>query len=584
MNKNDMTILIGGDAGQGVQSTGNGFIQSLTRAGLFPFGRQDYRSRIRGGHNFFEIRISDEQIYTHTEGVDLLVALTEDSVEKHLDEIVPGGGVLYDDDFDLESGVFDGRDLQPFPVPFTSIATDEGGAKVMANTAAIGAVAGLTGFDASYIHQIIEENFAVKGDSIVENNVQVARAGKEYVESKGYEFDYDLSPLPGEPDRMVINGNQAFAFGAVTGGCNFVSAYPMTPSTAILEWITKHSKELGIVTKQPESEIAAISMAIGAGHAGARSLVTTSGGGFSLMVEALGLAGMTETPLVIAEVQRPGPSTGLPTRTEQGDLSSIIYASQGDAPRIVLAPATIEEAFKAGKRAFNLAEKYQLPVIVLSDQHLGDSIRAIRPDEFDTSVDINRGELLSEEDLEDLEDDYLRHEFTDTGVSPRAVPGNKNAVYKTTGNEHNERGDVTEDPELRTRMMDKRMKKLNTALEWEFDGPVLYGPENAELTFIGWGSTYGAVREAVDRLNESDTKANFYHFDEIWPLDADKIKDLLGSSRRTLLVENNYSGQLASLLTRETGVETPDRILKYDGRPFTPESILAEVEDLREVE
>ncbi|MBS3736976.1 2-oxoacid:acceptor oxidoreductase subunit alpha [Candidatus Bipolaricaulota bacterium] len=584
MKKNDMTVLIGGDAGQGIQSTGNGFIQSLTRAGLFPFGRQDYRSRIRGGHNFFEIRVSDEQIYTHSDGVDLLVALTEDSVEKHLEEIFPGGGVLYDEDFDLGSGVFDDRDVRPFPVPFTSIATDEGGAKVMANTAAVGAVAGLTGFDTSFINEIIKENFAVKGDSIVENNVQVAEAGREYVESKGYEFDYELTPIPGEKDRMVIDGNQAFALGAVTGGCNFISAYPMTPSTSILEWLTKHSAELDIVIKQPESELAAINMAIGAGHAGARSLVTTSGGGFSLMVESLGLAGMTETPIVIAEVQRPGPSTGLPTRTEQGDLASVVFASQGDSPRLVLAPATIEEAFRAGKRAFDLAEKYQLPVVVLSDQHLADSIRAIPPEEFDTSVEIDRGELLSEEELEKLEGDYLRHEFTESGVSPRAIPGNKNAVYKTTGNEHDERGDITEDPDLRTRMMDKRMKKVDTALEKEFSGPLLYGPENADLTFVSWGSTYGAVRESVDRLNEDGTKTNFYHIDEIWPLKAGKIKDILESSRRTLLVENNYSGQLASLITRETGALTPDRILKYDGRPFTPERILAEVQDLEEVE
>lgn len=584
MNKNDMSILIGGDAGQGIQSTGNGFIQSLTKAGLFPFGRQDYRSRIRGGHNFFEIRVSEEEIYTHTDGVDLLVALTKDSVEKHLDEIVPGGGVLYDEDFDLDSDRFDDRDVQPFPVPFTSIATDEGGAKVMANTAAIGAMAGLTGFDTSYINEIIEENFSVKGDSVVENNIQVAKAGKEYVESKAYEFDYELSSLSGVPDRMVIDGNQAFALGAVTGGCNFVSAYPMTPSTSILEWLTKHSAELDIVIKQPESELAAINIALGASHVGARSLVTTSGGGFSLMVEALGLAGMTETPIVIAEVQRPGPSTGLPTRTEQGDLSSIVFASQGDSPRLVLAPATIEEAFRAGKRAFDLAERYQLPVVVLSDQHLADSIRAIRPEEFDTTVDIDRGELLSEEELEELEGDYLRHEFTESGVSPRAVPGNKNAVYKTTGNEHDERGDITEDPDTRSRMMDKRMKKVDTALDKEFDGPVLYGPEEADLTFIGWGSTYGAIREAVDRLNEDGKKANFYHFDEIWPLAAGEVKDLLESDQRTVVVENNFSGQLASLITRETGARVPDTVLKYDGRPFTPESILAEVRDLEEVE
>ncbi len=583
MKQNDMTVVIGGDAGQGIQSTGKGFVQALTKSGLFPFGRQDYRSRIRGGHNFYEIRISDEQIYTHSDGIDLLVALTEDSIDKHIEDMDSGSGVIYDEDFDLDEEAFSDREVKFFPVPLKSIATEEGGAKVMANTAAIGAVVGLTDFDISYVKQIIEENFGVKGGNVVENNIQVAEAGKEYVEAKGYDFDYDLEPLSDRPDRMVINGNQAFAFGAAVGGCNFVSAYPMTPSTSILEWLTKHAEELDIVTKQPESELAAISIAIGASHVGARPLVTTSGGGFSLMVEALGLAGTTETSLVIAEVQRPGPSTGLPTRTEQGDLESVVFASQGNSPRLVLAPANIEEAFQAGKRAFNLAEKYQTPVIVLSDQHLADSVRPVDPDEFDTESKIDRGELLTEEELKDLDGNYLRHRFTESGISPRAIPGNKNAVYKTTGNEHDERGDVTEDPEIRSKMMEKRMKKMDTAREEDFDGPIRYGPAEADKTFIGWGSTYGAIREAVDRLNRDGDVANFYHVDEIWPMKGSEIGGIIEGASKVIVVENNYSGQLASLIKRETGCDLPDKILKYDGRPFTPEAILDELKEIEEV-
>lgn len=583
MVENDMKIIIGGDAGQGIQSTGLGFVQSLARAGLFPFGRQDYRSRIRGGHNFFEIRLSDREIYTHSSGVDLLIALTEDSVEQHLEEMVPGSGVIFDEDFELDADRLTDEGVKPFPVPITSIATEEGGAKVMANTAAIGAIAGLTDFDIQFVNEIIEENFGVKGGNVVDNNLKVAKAGKDYVESKGYEFDYEISSRSDQPDRMVIDGNQAVGFGALTAGCNFVSAYPMTPSTSILEWLAKHAEEADIVIKQPESELAAISIAIGASHAGARPLVTTSGGGFSLMAEAFGLAGTTETPLVIAEVQRPGPSTGLPTRTEQGDLSSILTASQGEAPRIILAPATIEEAFQAGKRAFDLAEKYQLPVVILSDQHLADSIRAVDPDRFDTEVDIDRGEFLAEEDLKDRDGEYLRHEFTESGISPRAVPGNKYATYKTTGNEHDEKGDVTEDPEMRTRMMDKRMRKMDTALEEDVQEPVLYGPEEAELTLLGWGSTYGAIRETVDRLNEDGPKANFCHLPDIYPLPADAVEEVLEESGRVVVVENNYSGQLADLITKETGIKFPDKVLKYDGRPFTPEDVLAEVKDYEEV-
>ncbi len=581
MVTDDMTIVFGGNAGQGIRSTGLGFIKAIARSGLFPFGRQDYRSRIRGGHNFFEIRVARKQVYSHTEGIDLLVAITEDTVTEHLDEIVEGGGVIYDDDLDVDAEEMEEKGVKPYPVPLEQIAMEEGGAKIMANTAAIGAIIGLTGFDISYIEGIIEENFAVKGDEVVKNNLDVANAGVEYVNSHGYSSNYDLEPIPESGERMVINGNQAFALGAVAGGCNFISAYPMTPSTSVLEWITKHSKELNIVTKQPESELAAVNMAIGASHVGARALVTTSGGGFSLMVEALGLSGMTETPLVIAEVSRPGPSTGLPTRTGQGDLMSIVHASQGDFPRIVLTPGTIQEAFQAGARSFNLAEKYQMPVITLSDQHLADSVRAVDPDVIDMEgAEIDRGEFLTEEELDALEEPYLRHKFTEGGVSPRAVPGHENAVYKTTGNEHTEKGDITEDPELRTKMMDKRAKKAKTALKKDIEPPVAEGPEDAEVSLVCWGSTYGAVKEALEKLEEEGVSANLCHLKDAWPLPADPVVDFLEGAEKTVIVEGNDSGEMKKLISQETGKVVDHEILKYDGRPFTPEYIVQKVEEV----
>lgn len=581
MSTEDITIVFGGDAGQGIRSTGLGFIKAIARSGLFPFGRQDYRSRIRGGHNFFEVRVNTNQIYTHTEGIDLLVAITEDTTTEHLDEIVKGGGVIYDEDFEIDESKVEDKEVNLFPLPLSRIAMEEGGAKIMANTAAIGAVVGLADFDISYPEQIIEENFAVKGDAVVQNNLDVLQAGRDYVESHDYDFGYQLEPAEQKPKRMVINGNHAFALGAVTAGCNFVSAYPMTPSTSILEWITKHSKELKIVTKQPESELAAINIAIGASYVGARVLVTTSGGGFSLMVEALGLAGMTETPLVIAEVQRPGPSTGLPTRTEQGDLLSVIRASQGEFPRIVLTPGTIEQAFEAGARSFNLAEKYQLPVIVLSDQHLADSIRAIDADRISMEdVQIDRGALMSKDDLDSVDGTYYRHKFTDSGISPRALPGHENAVYKTTGNEHDERGDITEDQEIRTKMVDKRMKKLETALERDIRPPDPYGQKEAEVSLINWGSTYGAVREAVDRLNAMEVSANSYHILDSWPLPKEELLGLFENMNTTVLVEGNGTGQMGKLLTQEANFSSDHRILKYDGRPFTPEYIMERVKEV----
>ncbi len=583
MKTNDMTLILGGDAGQGIQSTGLGLCKALGRSGLFMFGREDYRSQIRGGHNFFEIRIKDEQIYTHLGEADLLIALTPDSIDHHLDDLVEGGGIIYDEDFGYDQDKLENRDIIPFPVPLTKIAKEEGGAKVMANTASIGVAAGLTNFDLDYIGEIIEENFKVKGDQVVKNNLQVAKAGYEYAQTLDTKFEYNLKPVKDAPRRMVLDGNQAFVLGAISSGCNFISAYPMTPSTSIFEGLSSYAKEYGIINKQTESELAAVCMAIGASFVGARSMCSTSGGGFSLMVEALGLAGMTETPIVIAEVQRPGPSTGLPTRTEQGDLLFVIYASQGEFPRIVLTPGTPEEYFRAGVEAFNLAEKYQTPVIVLADQHLANSVRVVDPGDIDMEgAAIDRGEFLTEEDLDTLEGEYKRHQFTDSGISPRAVPGHQKAVYKTTGNEHNEKGEITEDPVIRSKMVQKRLKKLKGARK-EAIKPKLYGPENAEITFLGWGSSYGAIREAADSLNDNGKSANHYHFPQAWPLPEERVAQIIENAKNTVMIEGNATGQLAQLIRQRTGKQVDYMISKYDGRPLSPNYILENLENLEGV-
>jgi 2-oxoglutarate ferredoxin oxidoreductase subunit alpha len=353
----------------------------------------------------------------------------------------------------------------------------------------------------------------------------------------------------------------------------------MTPSTSIFETLTKYAQEYGVVSKQTESELAAINMALGASHVGARALVSTSGGGFALMAEALSLAGMTETPVVIAEVQRPGPSTGLPTRTEQGDLSFVVNVGHGEFPRLVLTPGTIEEYFQAGARAFNLAERYQTPVIVLADQHLADSLRPIPWEAIDVdNVEIDRGKRLSGEELDQLEN-YKRHELTEDGISPRALPGHPNAVFDTTGNEHDERGKITEDPQMREKMVEKRAQKLEQAGKEVF--PLKrYGPGEAEVTFLGWGSSYGAIREATAELNEEGSSANFYHFSQVWPLPEEELKEVFAGSERTVMVEGNNESQLAHLIRSRLG-EGPDAsILRYDGRPLTPDYILSKLSGL----
>jgi 2-oxoglutarate ferredoxin oxidoreductase subunit alpha len=349
----------------------------------------------------------------------------------------------------------------------------------------------------------------------------------------------------------------------------------MTPASSILEWLATHASRYGLVVKHSEDEIAALCMAIGASHAGVRAMTATSGGGFSLMVEALGLAGMTETPVVIVEAQRPGPSTGMPTRTEQGDLLFMLRASQGEFPRIVLTPGTVEQCFHAGWRAFNLAEKYQCPVIILIDNFLANSVRSIERADFDfEGVEIDRGEFLTWEELDQLADSYKRYTFTETGISPRARPGHPNAVFVACSDEHTEDGHFAdEDPENRVRMVQKRLRKLEVAME-EMRAPTLYGPEQADITLIGWGSSYGPVREAVDRFNEGKEKVNFLHFVDVWPLPEDKVRPMLESARRLVAVENNATGQLARLLRAYTGVQVDDLILRFDGRPFSPEYVL----------
>jgi 2-oxoglutarate ferredoxin oxidoreductase subunit alpha len=574
MPQNRMTFMIGGEAGQGIESGGAAFAKVLARGGLHIFGLQEYMSRIRGGHNSYQIRVSEGPLYSHSDEVHLLMALLPETIERHKNEIVPGGGLIYDEQIEVDKAALEKEGIKPFPVPLIAIA-EEAGEKIMANTAAFAAAAGISGYDFSFMAEVIGENFAKKGKTIVDANLHVARqaydfAGQHYAAG----FDYTLQPIKA-PKRMVINGNHAICLGAVLAGCRFISAYPMTPASSILEWMATHAERYGLVAKHSEDEIAALCMAIGASHAGARAMTATSGGGFSLMVEALGLAGMTETPVVIVEAQRPGPATGMPTRTAQGDLQFMLSAAQGEFPRIVLTPGTVEECFEAGWRAFNLAERYQCPVIILTDNFLANSVRSIAQDAFAfASVKIDRGELLGEKDLDQLGEGYKRYAINESGISPRAFPGHPNAVFAACSDEHTEEGYFEdEDAQNRVRMVQKRLRKLENAVE-EMRGPVLYGPQKAGLTLVGWGSSYGPLREAVDRLNEDEAEVNLLHFTDIWPFPEDAVRSMLESTQRLVAVEGNATGQLCRLIRACTGVLIEEQILRYDGRPFSPGYVL----------
>jgi 2-oxoglutarate ferredoxin oxidoreductase subunit alpha len=581
MTVNDMTIRIGGAAGDGVESSGSGFCKALGRGGLHVFGLPDYYSRIRGGHNFFSIRVSEQPLHSHAEPVHLLLALTEETIPRHRDKIVEGGALVYDSKLKVPAEQLSGNGIQFLPIPLSDIAEEKAGIALARNTVALGVAAGLTGFDLEPMQSIIRQNFARKGQSVVDGNLAAAEVGYREGQKHAADFPFKLKRIPDAPPRMVLDGTQAFSLGALAGGCRFVSGYPMTPGSPVLHWMAAHSARYGVVLKHTEDEIAAINMAIGAAHMGARALVPTSGGGFALMVEALGLAGITETPLVIYNAQRPGPSTGLPTRHEQGDMLFMLYASQGEFPRFLLAPGTHEECFVAGWCAFNLAEKYQTPALVLSDHYLAVAVRSLELDAFDfDAVEIDRGELLSGADLDALEGEYLRYQITQSGVSPRAVPGHPKAIYVAASNEHTESGTITEEPDMRVAQTDKRMRKM-IGMAGEMSGPFRYGPEEADITFVCWGSTYGPLREAVDRLNTGTTgRANLLHFVDLWPFPSEAVIAALESARQVVAVEVNATAQLATLIQAYTGHAVDGKILKYDGHPFTPEYILARVPDL----
>jgi 2-oxoglutarate ferredoxin oxidoreductase subunit alpha len=571
---NEMSILIGGSAGQGVESGGAGVAQAFARAGLHVFAMQDFRSRIRGGHNFFQMRLSESPVYSHRDPVHLVVALTPESVALHMDHIAEGGAVIFADSFKIDEEPLRARGISVDALPLTKIA-EQYGDRVMTNTAALGATAGITGFPVEYLEGVIRENFAVKGQKVVDANLKVVRDAYDAARERyGDSFPFRLAAVEGAPQRLLMNGNEALALGALAGGCRFISAYPMTPATSVIEWLAKAPAEYGVVTKHTEDEIAAVCMALGASFAGARAMTATSGGGFSLMVEAMGLSGITEVPIVMVDAQRGGPSTGMPTHTEQSDLLFVVHASQGEFPRVILAPGTVEQCFEAGWRSFNLADRYQCPVVILTDTLLASSLQTVDARDIDfNSVLIDRGKTL---DADVAPEEYKRFAYSEDGVSPRAFPGSPQAIITTASDEHDESGHISEASDVRIPMMQKRMRKLETARN-EMRLPEVYGPEDAEITLISWGSTHGTVRHAVDILNASGESARMLHFVDLWPLPEQELRQILGSCRRTVVVEQNYTSQLGMLLRMTTGFEANVTLTKYDGRPFGPDYIAAAV-------
>jgi len=574
MKVNDFSFLIGGEAGAGISRSGFLLAKACMRGGLSVFGVNDYQSLIRGGHNFYIVRISDGEIYSQPDHVDLLIALNAQTVLRHKDELASGGGIIYDEnDIDLKAETLDRKDLKLCPIPLKKIVVDELKEPhnlIMRNTVALGATIALTDYDFALLEEILRDTFKPE---VAESNIKAARKGYDYIKQNfKSEFEYRLKKTETAGKRRVfLTGNEAVGLGALKAGCKFYVSYPMTPTTGLLHFMTSNERSYGMITMQPEGEVAAINMITGAAFAGTRVMTATSGGGFCLMSEGLGMIGMTETPVVVMVGQRPGPSTGLPTYSAQGDLRFVIHASQGEFPRVVIAPGDIEECFYETLRAFNWADKYQLPVILLTDKYLVESEVSVEP--FDVNrVAIERGSLIA--DNYEGKEEYGRYEITETGVSPRAVPSAKGAIVHANSDEHDEYGLTTEDPVITKPMMDKRMRKLSAIAkeieERNIETVKFYGPEEARATIISWGSTKGPIREAMKLLKSEDIAVNYLQILYLHPFPNGEVEKVLHRAKKTIVVEQNKTSQLSSLIRDHNLRRVDHKILKYDGRPFNP--------------
>ncbi len=557
--KDDITIVLSGEAGQGIQSVEYMLTRILKQYGYHFFATKEYMSRVRGGSNSTLIRVASQRVRAALDRIDILIPLTRESLQHVSDRISDETIIMGErnnlthNDGDIEYDIID--------VAFSELAREAGG-KIYANTIAIGLICGLLGLD--------EELISRKGQEIVDNNINALTKGYGI----GVSFIDDgtisvsLSPDEKVKEETFLNGAEAVGSGALSGGCSFISSYPMSPSTAVLTFLARHGEEFSLIAEQAEDEIAAINMALGASYAGARAMVTTSGGGFALMEEGVSLAAMIETPIVIHIAQRPGPATGLPTRTEQADLELALYSGHGEFPRIIFAPGSIEEAFSLSQRAFNLSAKYQVPVFILTDQYFIDSYYNIPV--FDTDG------LKVEKHIVETEKEYKRYRYTESGISPRGVPGYGSGLVAVDSDTHDEEGHITENLETRVRMVDKRFKRLE-AIQAESLLPELFGDADAKIFVLSWGSTKLVVEEAVKALGRKDVAS--LHFGQVYPFHPDTA-EILSKAEKLVSIEGNKTGQLTKLIKLHLGINIENIILKYNGLQYTVDEVVRKLKQI----
>ncbi|HPC93574.1 MAG TPA: 2-oxoacid:acceptor oxidoreductase subunit alpha [Sedimentisphaerales bacterium] len=564
--KQDVSIVLCGQAGQGVQTVEHLLTRILKAAGYHVFATKEYMSRVRGGANSTTIRVCSKRVAAPISRMDILVPLNKGTVAHVAERLSPETVLVGEREVVADEAAESHRLLV---VPFTQIASDIGG-KIYSNVVAVGAIAGLLGLDPEAVVAYVRRFFAKKSEDIVANNVKAVQAGYDAVGKLDLPDGLKLTFKPSAKvaDEMLLSGAEAVGLGAIAGGCNFVSSYPMSPSTNVLTFLAQHGLEQGVLVEQAEDEIAAINMAIGAAYAGARALVTTSGGGFALMTEGVSLAGMLECPVVIHLAQRPGPATGLPTRTEQADLELALYAGHGEFPRILFAPGTLEQAFYLTQRAFNLADKYQIPAFVLTDEYLIDSYYNCK------GFDLSKAKV--DRHIVKTAPDYRRYKLTKNGISPRGIPGYGEGLVAVDSDEHDEEGHITEDLNVRVAMVDKRLAK-GESLKKDIVRPELIGPKNYKKLVICWGSTYHVVREALAELGRTDTA--MLHYSQVYPLHS-STAGLIRKARRTVVVEGNATGQFRKLIRLYAGADVDEALVTYDGLGFTVEDV---VEGLTEI-
>jgi 2-oxoglutarate ferredoxin oxidoreductase subunit alpha len=560
----DLSIVLCGEAGQGIQTVERIFTRIVKTAGFHVFSTKEYMSRVRGGSNSTQIRISTKPISAYIDRIDIIIPLNNDAIN-HIQHRISKETIIIGE----YQNIYTNKTSKKIEIPITTIAEDIGN-KIYSNSISIGLLSSICGIDKAILRVLIEDYFQKKKKELIENNIQAIYKGYEIGKDiiKKDKLKINISSPNNSNDHIILNGVESVGLGAIAGGCNFISSYPMSPATGILTFLSKHSKEFNIVAEQAEDEISAINMVLGAWFAGARGMVTTSGGGYALMTEGISLAGMIESPVVIHLGQRPAPATGLPTRTEQGDLYHVLYSGHGEFPRIIFAPGTLEDGFHLTQRAFDLADKYQVPVYILTDQYFMDSYYDIK--KLDLSHIKNQNYFIKSSK------DYKRFKFTKNGISPRGIPGYGNGLICVDSDEHDEEGRITEDLNLRTKMVEKRLKKYSE-IKKETISPEFIGEKDYKILVVGWGSTYHSIKEAIEKIRYREIA--FLHYKQVYPLHIDTLK-IISKAEQTIIVENNSTSQFSKLIRQHTGYDIKNKILQYNGLPFSVETITKEIQKI----